>query len=135
MSKKHARGAEGDRRRPPAHLAAGPNLAKPSSTRLCASGTAPARSTAAAHRGSVTFVAGRPVAYDDLPEDCNAHAKVVTKELAQNGLTYVEFKFIYCNESPGNPPFCFNSYPPMFGSNLDQTGALCHETLHPNHGW
>lgn len=73
--------------------------------------------------------------YDDLPDDCNEHAKVVAQELARNDLTYVEFKFIYSDEYPGKPPFCFNSYPPMFGTTLSQDGALCHETLHPNHGW
>lgn len=73
--------------------------------------------------------------YDDLPEDCNAHAKVIAQELAKNDLSYVEFKLIYSNEYPGKPPFCFNSYPPMWGRFLSQCGALCHEQLHPNHGW
>ena len=70
--------------------------------------------------------------YDDLPEDCNAHAKKIAQDLAKNDLTYVEFKLVYCNEYPGKPPFCFNSFPPMFGKFLSQCGALCHEQLHPD---
>ena len=73
--------------------------------------------------------------YDSLPSNANKHAKRIASQLKERGLTYIEFKFIYSNEYPGKPPFVSNSFPRLQGSFISPCGALCHESLHPEHGW
>ena len=73
--------------------------------------------------------------YDDLPEGVNKHAKLLSSQLKERDLSYVEMMFIFSPDYPGKPPFVYNSFPRLWGSFLSPCGALCHEMLHPSHGW
>ena len=73
--------------------------------------------------------------YDDLPKGSNSHSRVLAAQLKERNIEYIEMMLIYSPDYPGKPPFCFNSYPRLWGKFLSPCGALCHEQLHPQHGW
>lgn len=73
--------------------------------------------------------------YNDLPEDASKDQKRIAKQLNTYDLKAITTVFRFSSDYPGRPPLVYIEHPRMMGNTIDATGAVCHEQLHPNHGW